>query len=172
MFGEAHARIVRPDVNLWAAWTNAVNSRQIATRSQVLEFLKGRNWEKMNFIEALQFGTLDVYIRAEKFGGINLEVTRDDQHLSRGSQAAKDYVIRISTAKLIREEEMWLWKYNLKRLEKYGMPDEIESLKQKIAHLERTHERVKYGLIRSNFIKERNLVFPEEMNKGNKPYSW
>jgi len=72
----------------------------------VLEFLKGRNWEKMNFIEALQFGTLDVYIRAEKFGGINLEVTRDDQHLSRGSQAAKDYVIRISTAKLIREEEM------------------------------------------------------------------
>jgi len=51
------------------------------------------------------------------------------------------------------------------------MPDEIESLKQKIAHLERTHERVKYCLIRSNFIKERNLVFPEEMNKGNKPYS-
>jgi hypothetical protein len=172
MFGEAHARLVRPDVNMWAAWTNTVNSRQIATRNQVLEFLKGRNWDKMNFIEALQYGTLDIYIRAEKFGEINLEIGRDDQHVSRGSQAAKDYVIRLSTAKLIREEEMWLWKDNLKKLEKIAMPDEIESLKQKIANIERTHERVKYGLIRNNFIKERNLILPEELNKGNKPYSW
>ena len=170
MFGEAHANIVRPDVNMWAAWTSGVNSRQIATRNQILEFLKGRNWGKMNFIEALQYGTLDVYIRTEKFGEINLEVSRDDQHVTRGNQAAKDYVIRISTAKLIREEEVWLWKKNLKRLEKIGMPDEIESLKEKIAEIERTHERVKYGLIRNNFIKERHLILPEELN--NKPYSW
>jgi hypothetical protein len=172
MFGEAHARIVRPDVNMWAAWTNAVNSRQFATRNQVLEFLKDRNWDKMNFIEALQYGTLDVYIRSEKFGQINLEISRDDQHATRGSLIAKDFVIRISTAKVIREEEMWLWKDNLKRVQKVAMPEEIESLKQKIANLERTHERVKYGLIRNNFIKERNLILPEELNKGNKPYSW
>lgn len=173
MFGKAHGKIVRPDVNMWAAWTNAVNSRQIATRTQVLEFLKGRDWDRMNFIQALQFGTLDVYIRAEKFGEINLEVSRDDQHeISRGSRNARDYVIRITTIKLVREEEMWLWKYNLKRLEKIGMPDEIESLKDKIASLERQHERVKYGLIRNKFIRERNLFLSEELGKNNKPYSW
>jgi hypothetical protein len=172
MFGEAHGNIVRPDVNMWAAWVNSVNTRQISTRNQVLEFLRGRDWSKMNFIEALQYGTLDVYIRAERFGEINLEVSRDDQHATRGNQAAKDYVIRISTVKLIRDEEMSLWKDNLKKLEKIGMPDEIESLKERIATVERTHEKVRYGLIRNNFIKERHLILPEESHKGNKPYSW